>query len=404
MSSGNPTLSWSLSEYLPQEEMLEVGRRQQQLFIGIPKETRLQEKRVSLSPDAVSLLTAHGHRVCVESGAGEASRYSDSEYSESGAEIVYDRKKVFSADIIVKVEPLSTEEIGLLKEKQLIISAIQLKARNKAYFEKLISKKVCALAFEEMVDEHGQLSVVRAMGEIAGSTSILIAAEYLSNVNLGKGYMMGGVSGIPPTNIVIMGAGTVGSYAARAALGLGATVRVFDKSLHKLRRLQEWLHTPIYTSVLNPKILAKALMNCDVLIGALRPENGRAPCVVTENMVQKMQPGSVIVDVSIDTGGCVETSELCTHDNPTVIKHDIIHYAVPNIPSRVARTASLALSNILTPILMEIAEQGGVENVLRTKQCYQQGLYMYNGVLTSKVIGEWHNLPYSPASLLLGGL
>jgi alanine dehydrogenase len=404
MSTDNPALSWSLGQYLPQEETLEISRRQQQLFIGVPKETRLQEKRVSLSPDAVSLLRARGHRVAVESGAGESSRYSDNEYSEAGAEIVYDRKKIFEADIIVKVEPLSNEEISWLKEKQLILSAIQLKAKNKDYFQKLIAKKACALAYEEMVDEHGQLSVVRAMGEIAGSTSILIAAEYLSNVNLGKGYMMGGVSGIPPTNIVILGAGTVGSYAARAALGLGATVRVFDQSLHKLRRLQEWLHTPIYTSVLNPNILAKALTHCDVLIGALRPESGRAPIIVTENMVSKMQSGSVIVDVSIDTGGCIETSELCSHDHPTVTKHGIIHYGVPNIPSRVARTASLALSNILTPLLLDVAERGGVEDALRSQPCLQKGLYMYNGVLTSKIIGEWHNLPYTPASLILGGV
>ncbi|MCC5917490.1 MAG: alanine dehydrogenase [Cryomorphaceae bacterium] len=398
------SLAWSLGQYLPQEETLEIARHQRQLFIGIPKETRLQEKRVSLIPDAVALLTAHGHRVLVETGAGEGAKFSDHDYSEAGAEIAYDRKAVFASDIIVKVEPPSNEELNLMKHKQLILSAIQLKARNKSFFENLMRKKATAISFEGLLDEQGQFAIVRAMSEIAGNTAVLIAAEYLSNVNSGKGYMMGGVSGIPPTNIVILGAGTVGSYAARAALGLGASVKVFDKSILKLRRLQELLHMPVYTSVINPGILSKSIANCDVLIGALRPENGRSPCVVTEEMVKKMSPGSVIIDVSIDSGGCIETSELCTHDRPTVTKHGVIHYGVPNIPSRVSRTASFALSNILTPLLLDTANRGGVEETLRSNLNLQKGLYMYNGVLTSKVIGEWHNLPYSAASLLLGGI
>lgn len=405
MSSEHPSsLSWSMSQYLPQEETLEITRRKSQLFIGVPKETRLQEKRVSLTPDAVSLLTAHGHRVLVETHAGAGAKFSDHDYSEAGAEIAYDRKRVFEANIIVKVEPLSNEELDLLTHKQFVFSSIQIKARNKSYFEKLMKKKVSAVSYENFLDEQGQYAIVRAMSEIAGNTSVLIAAEYLSNVNDGKGYIMGGVSGIPPTQIVILGAGTVGSYAARAALGLGAQVKVFDKCLVKLRRLQEMLKSPIYTSVLNPNTLTQELRECDVLIGALRPEEGRSPCVVTEDMVKGMSPGSVIIDVSIDSGGCVETSELCTHDKPIRSKHGVIHYGVPNIPSRVSRTASIALSNILTPLLLDVADRGGIEETLRNKPNLQKGLYIYNGVLTSKIIGEWHSLPYSTANLLLGGM
>lgn len=253
------TLSWSLGQYLPQEETLEIARRQGRLFIGVPKETRLQEKRVSLTPDAVALLTARGHRILVERGAGEGAKFTDHDYSEAGAELASSRKDVFKANIIVKVEPLSNEELDMLTHKQFIFSAIQIKARNKAYFEKMMAKKASAISYESFIDDHGQFSVVRAMSEIAGNTAILIAAEYLSNVNEGKGYIMGGVSGIPPTKIVILGAGTVGSYAARAALGLGASVQVFDESLLKLRRLQEMLKTPVYTSVLNPRNLSTAL-------------------------------------------------------------------------------------------------------------------------------------------------
>lgn len=397
-------LSWSLGQYLPQEETLEISRRKSRLYIGVPKETRMQEKRVSLTPDAVSLLTAHGHRVRVESGAGAGAKFSDHDYSEAGAEIAHNRKDVFEANIIVKVEPLSNDELEMLTHKQFIFSAIQIKARNKAYFEKMMSKKASAISYESLIDEQGQFSIVRAMSEIAGNTAILIAAEYLSNVNNGKGYIMGGVSGIPPTQIVILGAGTVGSYAARSALGLGASVQVFDECLLKLRRLQEMLKSPVYTSVLNPKNLEGAVAQCDVVIGALRPKQGRSPCVVTEEMVKQMSPGSVIIDVSIDSGGCVETSEICSHDKPIHLKHGIIHYGVPNIPSRVSRTASIALSNILTPLLLDVADRGGIEETLRNKSNLQHSLYMYNGVLTSKTIGEWHNLPYSTANLLLGGI
>ncbi len=394
-------LSFSSSELMPQEEVLEVQKSRQKLQIGIPAETCLQEKRMPLTPDAVQLLSEHGHEVIIETEAGKDAHYSDKDYSEAGAKIVYSAKEVFEADMIIKVEPPSEAEIDLMKKGQTLISALQLKTRQKKYFKSLMKKGVTALSFENIEDEDGIVPVVRSMSEIAGNTSILIAAEYLSNANDGKGFLLGGVSGVPPTEVVIIGAGTVGTFAARTALGLGANVKVFDRSLSKLRRLQSQLNNiPIYTCVIQPKILEKALMRCDVAIGAIRSESGRTPCVVTEDMVRNMKAGSVIVDVSIDQGGCFESSDLTSHDEPIFRKFDIIHYCVPNIASRVSRTASFSLSNIMAPILLSIGEVGGIDEMLHLHRHVRKGLYLYKGNLTSKGIGEWFDLPYAEGDLL----
>lgn len=394
-------LSFSSSELMPQEEVLEVKTSKSELNIGIPKETLMQEKRVGLTPDSVQLLVNNGHKVIIEKGAGSGANYSDEDYENAGGEITYSKEKVFQSDIILKIEPPTLEEISLMKHRQTLISALQLKTQKKEYFERLMEKRITALSFENIADDSGILPVVRGMSEIAGSTSVLVAAEYLSNANNGKGYMLGGVSGIPPTDVVIIGAGTVGVHAAKTALGLGATVKVFDKSVTKLRRLQGIINMPIYTCVIQPKILEKALMRCDVAIGAIRSESGRTPTVVSEDMVQKMKEGSVIVDVSIDQGGCFETSELQDLDNPTFRKHGIIHYCVPNLTSRVSRTASFSLSNILAPILVSIGDVGGVEEVLKTNTGVNRGLYICKGLLVNKSIGEWFDLPFAEDSSLL---
>lgn len=399
----NPSQMWVPGfSMIPKEEMLEIPSRAQSLFIGIPKESWLQEKRVALTPEAVRLLVNNGHRVRIETEAGNGARYSDMDFSEAGAEIVYNTKEVYEADVIVKVEPPSLAEIEYFKPKQLLISALQLKTRKREYFKKLMDKKITALAYEHIKDEDGIVPIVRSMSEIAGTTSILIASEYLSNMREGKGYLLGGISGVPPTEVLIIGAGTVGIFAAKTALALGAMVKVFDKSIMRLRRLQETLNQPVYTSILQPNILSKALKRADVAIGALRPEKGRTPTVVTEDMVERMKPGSVIVDVSIDNGGVFETSEITTHDNPVFIKHGVIHYCVPNIASRVSRTASFSLSNVLAPLLLDISEKGGHLSALKANPNLRSGLYLFNGIVTNKAIGEWYNLPYSDAELLIG--
>ena len=343
------------AQLLPQEETLEVYKKKGDLFIGIPKETYFQEKRVCLTPDAVSALVSNGHRVMIESGAGEGANFKDKNYSEAGAEVAKDTSKVYSCPIILKVEPPSLDEIQLINPQTLLISALQLKTQNKKYFEALASKRITALAFEFIKDEDGAYPAVRALSEIAGTASILIASELLSNVNGGNGLMFGNISGVPPTEVVIIGAGTVGEFAARSAIGLGANVKIFDNSITKLRSVQSNLGQTLYTSTLQPKNLVKALKRCDVAIGAVRGLN-RAPIVVTEAMVNTMKSGAVIIDVSIDMGGCFETSEITSHDHPTFEHNGIIHYCVPNIPARYSRSASVSISNIFTPYLLNIAE------------------------------------------------
>jgi len=390
--------------YLPQEEMLEVGRKQSSLFIGLPKEKAFQENRIAIVPDAVQLLVSRGHEIWIESGAGDNANFTDNEYSEAGAKIVYDTKEVYQADIIMKVEPPTMQEIELMKGRQTLVSALQITTQSKEYIEQLLAKKITALAFEYIQDESGLMPIMRSMSEIAGNTSLLIASEYLSNANNGKGLMLGGIAGVTPTEVVIIGAGTVGECAARAAIGLGASVKVFDNSLSKLRRIQSDMNARVYTSIIQPKVLYKALRRADVVISALRSNDKRTPCVVSDEMVQAMKEGSVIVDVSIDQGGCVETSEVTNHANPVFTKHGVVHYCVPNIPSRVARTASFALSNLLTPTLLRISDEGGLENVLRRDAGLRHGVYLCHGILTHSMVGDWFEMPYKNIDLLIASL
>ena len=396
-------LSFLNDEFLmPQPEVLEHSTNRESLFIGIPKECAFQEKRVPLVPEAVALLVSNGHKVYVESNLGLSSSFTDQEYSEAGAKICLNVKEVYEADIILKVEPPSLEELDYFKHNQCLISALQLKTQKAEYFKKLMDKKVTAVAFDYIKDEAQVFPIVRSMGEIAGTSSILIDAELLSTFSGGRGLLMGGIPGVKPTRVVIIGAGTVAEYAARSAVGLGALVSVFDNSVARLRRMQSDLNFPIATSIMQPKVLEKALKRADVAIGALRAKEGRTPCVISDEMVQKMKPKSVIVDVSIDQGGCFETSELTTHESPTFIKHNVIHYGVPNIASRVAKTASFSLSNILAPLLLEVGEGGGVKGMLLRSPNIRGGVYVYNGIITNRGIGTWFDLPHKEIRLLLG--
>ncbi len=387
-------------QLLPQEETLEIFKRKGELFIGIPKETAFQEKRVCLTPDAVSALVNNGHRVLIEAGAGNGASFSDKDYSEAGAEISKDTAKVFACPMVLKVEPPSLEQIKLINPQAILISALQIKTQSKKYFEALASKRITALAFEFIRDGDGTYPAVRSLSEIAGTAAVLIASELLSNNKDSNGLMFGNISGVPPIEVVILGAGTVGEFSARSSIGLGANVKVFDNSITKLRQIQTNLGRSLFTSTIQPKNLTKALKRCDVVIGAVRGTN-RSPIIVSEDMVQNMKKGAVIIDVSIDMGGCFETSEVTTHKQPTFIKHNVIHYCVPNIPARYSRTASVSISNIFTPYLLKIAEDGGIENSLRFDKGLKNGLYFYHGILTSKAVGEWFDLKYSDVNLLI---
>ena len=386
------------------EEMLEIKRKKGSLFIGIPKETSFQERRVALVPETVSLLVAHGHEVKVESKAGEGANFSDNDYSEAGAQICKSRKEIYECNIVFKVTPPSDDEVDLMPGNQTFISALQISIQPKQVLTKLIKKKITAIAWDYIQDEEGVFSVVRTVGEIAGNTSILIAGELISSFSSGKGMMLGGIAGVQPTEVVIIGAGTVGEFATRAALGLGASVKVFDNRLSKLRRLQNDIGQRVYTSIIQPKVLAKAIRRADIVIGALRSSVGKTPCVVTELMIQEMKSGSVIVDVSIDQGGCFETSRITNHDDPTFVKHGVTHYCVPNIASRVSRTASFAISNIFSPLLLEMGERGGVVDLIRSHSGFRNGVYIYKGILTNEVLGKVFNLNYKDINLILPGI
>ena len=388
------------AQLIPQEETLEITKEKGELFIGIPKETHFQEKRICLTPDAVAAIVANDHRVLIENGAGEKAGFTDIDYTKAGAELTKDLNKVFGCPIILKVEPPSLDEIALINPKTILITALQLKTRTKEYFEALANKKITALAFEFIKDEAHGYPAVKALSEIAGTASVLIASELMANNENSNGMLFGNISGVPPVEVVIIGAGTVGEFATRSALGLGANVKVFDSSLTRLRNLQIKVGRPLFTSTLQPKYLMKALRRCDVAIGALKGSN-RSPVVVTETMVENMKNGAVIIDVSVDMGGCFETTEITNHDDPTRIKHGVIHYGVPNIPARYPRTASISISNIFTPYLLNIAESGGLENAIRFDSGLKNGLYFYCGILTNKAVADWYDMPYSDLNILI---
>jgi len=377
-----------------------VAKKQHQLVIGIPKESEKYENRIPLTPEAVEILVQNGHQVLIEPDAGKGANYVDTQFSERGGLLV-DAAEVFKADILLKISPLTVKEIGYMKENQIVMSSLHYRNYSEEFVRGLMQKRVSAIAFENIKDQYNCYPVIRSMSEIAGNTAILIAAEYLSNVNKGKGVMLGGVTGITPAEVVILGAGTAAESAARAALGLGAFVKVMDQSIHKLERLQDHIGMRLHTSVLHPQVLRKALKSADVVIGAIHFTELNSQFIVSEDMVSNMKKGSVIVDISIDQGGCFETSEVRDHGNPVFTKHDVIHYCVPNIPSRVARTASIALSNVIGPILLDIAAAGGLTPILKSDICLRQGVYIYNGILTNYIIGNQLGIPSQDINLLM---
>ncbi|MGL6266646.1 MAG: alanine dehydrogenase [Chitinophagaceae bacterium] len=400
MSSGKPYISSSIN-YETLEETLDIKPQTSSLFIGIPKEEAFQENRIALTPDSVAVLVSNGHRVVVEQRAGEGAHFSDKDYSEAGAKIAYEKKEVFECDLLIKSAPVSDAELDHLKVNQTIISPIHLPVMKTHILEKMMEKRITALSFENLKDDSGHNPIVRSMSEIAGSAVMLIAGQYLGSANNGKGVLLGGISGIPPTKVIIIGAGIVGEYAARTALAVGASVKIFDNNIYKLKRLQNNMGARLWTSVIEPKILSKHLKTCDVAVGALSSAGGRTPIVVSEEMVAQMRPGSVVVDVSIDRGGCFETSEITSHEKPIVVKYGVIHYCVPNIPSGFARTASQAVSNVLMPLLLEIGDEGGLEKLVWHKFNIRTGIYLFKGSLTNIHLSQRFNLKYTDLNLLI---
>src|SRR3954466_15178391 len=400
MATSKPIVSSSFS-YETLEEKLDIKSKRASLHIGIPKETAFQENRVALIPDAVNVLVDNGHEVSVETKAGEGSKYSDNDFSEAGAKIVYERAEVYKAPLLIKSAPVVENDLPHLQMNQTIISPIHLSILKKNIIEQMMGKRITALGFENLKDDSGTYPIVRSMSEIAGSAVMLIAGQYLGSPYNGKGVLLGGISGIPPTKVIIIGAGVVGEFATRTELALGASVKVFDNNVYKLKRLESNIGQRIWSSVIEPKILAKQLKTCEVAVGALSTLSGRSPIVVTEHMVANMRSGSVIIDVSIDRGGCFETSEVTTHEHPVFLKHEVIHYCVPNIASGFARTASQAISNVLMPLLMDAGDEGGIEEMLWHNFNLRHGVYLYKGHLTDIYISQRYDLKYTDLNLLI---
>lgn len=398
--SGFAALAKEQSLY-PQEAPAKISKKHQSMQIGVPQEIAVQEKRMPLKPASVGVLVANGHEVVIQSGAGESANFPDKEYNEAGAKIVYSAQEVFECNTVLKVEPPTLQEIELMKPGSTLLSAFQVGQQTAEYLEAINKKKLIAIGYEFIQDAEGGLPLIRAMSEIAGSTVMMIAAEYLSSSREGRGIILGGITGVPPTKVVILGAGTVAEFAARAALGHGAEVRVFDDHIYKMRRLKHTIGHEIFTSTFDSTMLEKQIAEADVLIGAVRMDKGQNKMLVTEEMVMQMKSGAVIIDVSIDQGGCIETSSVTNHKKPTFIKHDVTHYCVPNIASRVARTASLAISNIFTPILLDAADAGGFDEMIYQKRWLQKGVYSYRGSLTNLDMAKRFNLAYKDLSLFM---
>ena len=396
------TLYFSISKeaLMPCEELLETENSRRRLQIGIPAETDPCEDRVALTPEAVGILVQQGHLVMVEKQAGKDANYSDLQYSEAGAYIV-ERDEVYRADILFKINPPAIDETELMKERQLIFSYLPTYQISEEYIRRLASKHITAIAFEKIRDRFGCYPLMRIMSEIAGNVSVQIAAEYLSKSSGGKGILLGGISGVNPAEIVIIGAGTAAEFAARSALGLGAFVRIFDNSVHRLQRLQENLGVRLYTSVMHPQALLRTLSSADALIGAAYIDGNQYRCLIVEEMIAQMKQGSVIVDLSINQGGCCETSEIRTLTAPTVVKHGVTHYCVPNISSRVPRTASMAISNILVNMILSMGQQGSLATWLKMDTGLRNGVYMYNGILTNSNIGNLYGIPFKDIHLLM---
>jgi alanine dehydrogenase len=397
----NGNLNFGSTAFMPKEEQLETAVRHRKISIGIPSDKKNDEKRVALTPESVSLLVENDNEVIVQKGAGAGANYSDKDYSENGAVITESTARVFSADAVIKVAPFTSQEVEYLKGNQIVMSFLNVLKLSEETLGKLIRKKVTAIALEKMRDNNGVMPVMESMSEISGVTSVLIASDYLSNRHGGKGVLLGGITGVTPTEVVIIGANTAGEYAARAALGLGSVVKIFDPSLHNLRRFQNLINQRLQTSVFHPQVLKKALKSADVLIGAIELEDLRPWYYITEDMIKSMKKGAVVIDLSIDRGGCIETTECRPLRDPVYEKHGVIHFSAWNLPSRVARTASIALSNIFNPLFQNIAEAGGIIHLLRNDRGLRDGVYVFNGILTNETLGQKFGIISKDLNLLI---
>ncbi len=385
----------------PKEQLIPIDQQEKKLEIGIPKEITYQENRIPLTPLSLKLLKQYGFSFKIESGAGANAHFSDMDYSEAGAEIVDHSKAIYACETILKIDPPTFEEIKLMKEGQNIISAIQLAHLDKKCLQLMMKKKINALAYEFIEDDSGGFPFIQTMSEIAGKAAVFIAAEYLTNQKFGKGELLGGISGVHPTQMVIIGAGTVAEYVAKIATSMGVMVSIFDHSVHRLKRIEQRLDNRIHTSTLIPELLAKSLEGADIAIGAMASRKGESPCVVSDEMIQKMKAKALIIDVAIDRGGNFSTSKITNHLEPVFEKYDVVHYCVPNIPSRVARTASYALSNLFSGLFLEWSKYGNLAAYISQESGMRKGVYLYKGQLTNEILSKKFDLSFKEIEFLI---
>ena len=386
---------FSKEQLIPQEERLELTQIKKEFIVGIPKEDSENEKRICLTPDSVSYLISNDFKINIETGAGEGSNFTDLDYSEAGAVIVNNKKDIYNCPIILKIAPPNELEVNLIKQNSILISGLDLTGNHLNNLRVLISKKITCIAFEFIQESDGSYPIVSQQNEISGQASVLISSELLSNTsNNGKGLFFGNLSGVPPTDVVIIGSDKVAESAAIAATKLGARIKIFSNSIFRLNEIQKLIQKPIYTSTIQKKQLTKALMRCDIAIGAVK-DNETTKHIVSEEMVMKMKKGAVIIDTSLDTTGAFETSSVTSHDKPTFVKHEVIHYCVPNIASRYSRTSSICLSNVLTPYLIKSIRYGSFENFIRNNNPLKKGVYLFNGLNTNRMIKELFNIDYN---------
>lgn len=391
---------FSTTQFDTQTETLETHKGKKPLVIGIPREES-EDSRVALVPNSIRSIVGFGHQVLVEAEAGIKSNYTNHHYAEAGSNITYAKDEVYKADLIIKISPIRPYELELMNDGTIVIAPTHQPTMTENIIDTLKRKRIIAIASEQIKNENGQNPIVSVNSEIEGTAAVQIAAELLSNTQGGRGVLLGGISGVPPAKVVVLGAGAVAEHAIRQAMNTGASVRVFDNDTMKLMELQKRLGQRLHTSTINAVYLGYQLVSADVVIGAMHSETGRTPIIVTEEMVSRMKDGSVIIDTSIYQGGCIETSEITTLQKPTFIKHGVIHYCVPNTASKYSRTASVSISNIITPIIIKMGNSLNIESLLSRDQGIRNACYTYRGAITNKYLSKKYNLKYTDINLLL---
>ena len=387
---------------LPLEQRQRIGEKGRTMRVGVPSESDNAERRVALAPYAARILVDAGHEVSVEAGAGSLAHFSDEEYAEAGARVVDTPTELYAAsELVVKVFPPRADELTLMQDRQILISALHLGGLTAETLKGLMDLRATGIGFEFITDADGTLPIVRMMHEISGVMAVQTAARLLESAAGGRGLVLGGISGVPPSTVVILGAGVVGEWAARSALGYGAQVIVLDTDLAALRALEHYLDRRVTTAVANDQYVRQAVQNADVVIGAMLTAGQRSPVAVTEETIRAMKPGSVIVDLVMDQGGCIETSRPTTLDDPTFVLHDVVHHCVPNLPSNAARTATYALSNVLIPYVLDIGDAGSINDALWTNVSLRTGTYVYRRHLTKKSLATMFAMPHRDIELLI---